>query len=830
MGRFVVLRRLGAGSMGVVYSAYDEELGRRVAIKLIHVDGRAGQRQARLQREAQVMARLSHPNVVQVYEVGEHDGHIYIAMEYIAGRTLAAWLAEARRGWPDVLAVFLQVGAGLAAAHRAALVHRDVKPDNILIGEDGRALIADFGLARHDSHAADAAPSAAADQALDDDNLRLTATHALIGTPAYMPPEQHLGRAVDARSDQYSFCASLWESVHGELPFTAATRGELILKITGGSLPPWRRGGRVPRWLHRTIARGLAADPAARWDSMDALLAALGRATWRRRRWLIVAVGFGALLGTAVNLAVQRTLSGARACEDAAHAFAGVWGEPERAAVASALLATRSSHAPDTAERVAAGLDRYAERWRSTHRAACGDEASTLAHHKLACLERQRQEARALVQVLAGADATIAEHAVFAVASLPDPAECTDPARLARSDADAPAERGQLAALEQRLATARALGRAGDYQRALDTAMAALVLARQTGHGSHRAQAQLLQGELLEHLGKLSAAEHALVDAYWTAEAHADDDTKLAAATRLIGVDEQQTRLSEAHVWARGSQAIVARTRLHTGRHADLHDALGSLAIAENDLDAARASHEAALELRRRLFDDSHPDVARSLNNLGVVHDMQGQSERALEYYQRAVALQERVLGERHPSLASPLYNIGVIHYNLRAYEPASAAFQRALQINQANLGGEHPTAAMTMLGLAEVHRSTGRHALAEQYNQQALALAERTLGPDHPLCAYALVNLGRVLLETDRPQQAIPRFERALKIQAASRAAAHELAEAHEALARAHWQHDADRTAAVHHARTAVAEFRRATPPREQDAARVEAWIAGLE
>ena len=831
-----MLRRLGAGAMGIVYSAYDEELGRRVAVKILQVGSHDSLRRARLQREAQVMARLSHPNVVHIYEVGEYDGQIYIAMEHIAGRTLSAWLGEARRSWQQILAVFLQVGAGLAAAHRASLVHRDVKPDNILIGQDGRALIADFGLARYDAPGTDDTAAIDIDAVVDEVTTRLTDPHTLIGTPAYMPPEQHLGKPVDARSDQYSFCASLYESLHGELPFTADTRARLIVQINRGALPPWKRGGRVPRWLYRTISRGLAADPAARWPSMDALLAALARTTWRRRRRVAVAVAVGAVLATLVNVVVQHTLASAQVCEDIDLKLSRIWGASQRQKVEAALRATGLSHAPDTWERVEAGLDIYTSRWKTTYLDVCegttarSEQASSLRRLKLDCLDRQLSEVRALLQVLADADATIAENAVYAIASLPDQQECTDVSRLERaSEATGEATLEQVAALQEQMTSARALERAGHYQRALDSTLAALAAARRFDDGPYRSRALLLQGELLDRLGNYTAAEHALVDAYWTAEAHADDDVKLGAATVLVSVAEQRAKYTEGHQWGRAGLAIVQRTRLRTAQHAELLNALGGLSTSQRQLDAATVHHTEALELRQQIFGEAHPTVATTLNNLGVVHDLRGHHLQALEYYQRALTIQERVLGDEHPLLAFPLYNIGLTHYNLGAFEPARTAFERALRINQANLGDQHPTLAMTMLGLGEVYRSTHDYVRAEKSNARALAIFERAHGAEHPMCAYASMNLGRVLLETGRAQEAIPRFERALAIWTKNLAAPQEMAEAHAALARARHS-TGDREAARTLARKAVQDYRRTTPPNEAAAAELDAWIETLE
>jgi serine/threonine protein kinase len=241
-GTFLITRRLGAGGMGVVYLALDLELGREVALKL-HASAVVA---ANLRREAATVAQLSHPHVVTVYRVGSHAGHPYVAMEYVPGGTARSWAAARRPSWREVVALYRGAGLGLAAAHAAGLVHRDVKPDNILVGVDGRARIADFGLA-------DRAGSSSG---------------GVMGTPAYMAPEQHGTSVISAAADQYAFCVAFWEALNGRRPESPA---EL-------------RGGDGPRWLRRILARGAHPDPARRWPSMMALIGAIDAAQAGRRR------------------------------------------------------------------------------------------------------------------------------------------------------------------------------------------------------------------------------------------------------------------------------------------------------------------------------------------------------------------------------------------------------------------------------------------------------------------------------------------------------------------------------------------------------------------
>jgi WD40 repeat protein/tRNA A-37 threonylcarbamoyl transferase component Bud32 len=297
IGRFLILRKLGEGGMGVVFVGYDGELDRRVALKLLrarHDDGRAI---TRLVREAQGLARLSHPNVVQIYEVGQHDGSMFIAMELILGHTLGDWLAAEPRRWVEILDVLLQAGHGLAAAHAAKLIHRDFKPDNMMVADDGRVRVLDFGLVRGESEREGEALVAAATEAPLDHAL--TMAGSLLGTPAYMAPEQIAGRIADALSDQFSFCVAAFEALYGERPFAGRTLGEIAQAIASGRIRTPPRERKVPRRVHRAIVRGLAADPKQRWPSMDRLLAELEASLAVRRGYMWA----GAALASAIALA-----------------------------------------------------------------------------------------------------------------------------------------------------------------------------------------------------------------------------------------------------------------------------------------------------------------------------------------------------------------------------------------------------------------------------------------------------------------------------------------------------------------------------------------------
>jgi hypothetical protein len=306
VGRYVIEHRLGVGGMGVVYAAVDSDLHRRVAVKLLRDEREAGfgsQGRERLLREARTLAKLSHPNVVTVFDVGVHRDQLYIAMELVDGGNLSAWLRRAPRTTREVIDRMREAGAGLAAAHAAGVVHRDVKPDNILVGEDGRARMTDFGLARSTDTAAPSIAAPAGTTPVPE--AALTRTHAMVGTPVYMAPEQLTGASADARSDQWSFCATLYEAIAGVRPFAPGDIDSRRSAIASASVAAPMTGRRMPRWVRRIALRGLRADPAERWPSVSAIVDALGRS--RQRRAVLVLAGLLVVaLGAVAVVAVTR--------------------------------------------------------------------------------------------------------------------------------------------------------------------------------------------------------------------------------------------------------------------------------------------------------------------------------------------------------------------------------------------------------------------------------------------------------------------------------------------------------------------------------------------
>jgi tetratricopeptide (TPR) repeat protein len=820
LGRFVLLARLGAGGMGVVYAAYDPELDRKVALKLVQAArerGRSSSGPARLLREAQAMARLSHPNVVTVYEVGAVGDQVFIAMEFVRGQTLSSWCAGPPRPWPEVLAAYVQAGRGLAAAHRAGVVHRDFKPDNALIDAEGRVRVVDFGLAVPRgggpvvAAAADPTEFAALRSRGGSTWPEGQVTRGLTGTPAYMSPEQHRGETGDAASDQYSLCVALHEGLYGARPFAGDSVAALRRAVHVGEVPPPPPGSRVPPWLRQALLRGLAVDPERRFPDMDALLAELTRDRRRARRRALLAAAAALLVvagGLGYRAAVDRGAALAVAAQDArcgAEAdLAGVWDDARRAAVAASLRAPGTAFADATATRVVERLDAHAAEWARARVELCRGAppaADVPLALRVACLDDRRRELGALVDALADPDVAALEHAVAGAAGLAPARDCDGPAALRAS------QPGADAAVRDALVQARALEVAGRFAAGLARAREAADRAERVGDRRLLAEARLREGVLADLAGDYPAAEVALTAAAWAAEA-AGHDLALAEAavelTTFIGV--RRARHAEAAVWAGLAQAVTDRlgageTRLqadlwasrgelraHEARFAEArdeldralalhvrlagevdlrvaqtHSDLGNVLRVLGEYDEAIDHYRAAKAIRERLLGDAHPQVAMVHNNLGAVHHTRGDLDAAEADYRRAIALWEAALGPDHPSLGHALANLGSLLQTRREYPQARALAERSLAVWERAYGADHPDLISPLVTLGNILQDLGELDAARAVHERALALTERAFGPDHLDVAYTLINLGMIAEQQGRPEDARRDLDRAV-------------------------------------------------------------------
>jgi serine/threonine protein kinase len=478
IGRYLVLSRLGAGAMGVVLAAYDPELDRKVALKLLKPRG--GDRRAaqtRLQREAQALAKLSHANVVGVHDVGLHEHGVFVAMEYVEGQTVGDWLAAGPHPWKVVLEIFLQAGRGLAAAHAAGLVHRDFKPDNIMLDNSGAVRVMDFGLARSDDQddqgdkdALVRATKAVPD--LDKLSTRLTQTGAIMGTPMYMSPEQFLGGEVDARSDQFGFCAALYKSLYSEQPFAGETLSALSASVRRGQIQDPPRGATVPGWVRVALLRGLSPEREDRWPSMDELLADLERGEARGRRRNAFIGGGVVVLGLAGVVAYDRydVDQRTKACRADGDVVDEVWNEDSREALRAGLMATGVSYAATVAEHVMPWIDGQAEALREARTSACMNASVHESWNPKRldkanwCLDERQLQFSTLVTQMANADASALQRAVQAASSLTQVEPCLDEKSLAVTPEPPGTDlRPEIEAVRGQLARASYLASAGAF-------------------------------------------------------------------------------------------------------------------------------------------------------------------------------------------------------------------------------------------------------------------------------------------------------------------------------------------------------------------------------
>ncbi len=745
LGRFIVRRVVGAGGMGIVYAAYDPKLDRDIALKLLRPE-HLSVAEERLDREAKLMARLAHPNVITIYDVGAFSGQIYVAMELVVGETLGDTLRRSPDlAWREVLTLFLAAGRGLAAAHRQGVVHRDFKPDNVLVGQDGRVRVTDFGLARL-LETPDALPKTNSPPSTPlDTPTSLTRTGALLGTPAYMAPEQLRGGEVDALSDQFGFCIALYEGLHRERPFLGATLAELLQAIEGGA----RRGARearVPAWLRRVLLRGLRATPGERWPSMDALLAALeGGLAGRRWGWLAVGA---ALTLPLLALAAPRRQEGERPCQGAAAQLVGVWDDGRRQAVRQAFAATGVSYAEDAWRSVAQALDVYGRAWVEQHNEACaatrvrGEQSSELLDLRMHCLEKQRQALGALVALYAQADASIVSRAV---AATPQPASlrlCADARELlqpTRLPSD-PGGRARIAMLETRVAGLRAQQLSGQYHAALSGAQQAASESSSLGYAPLQAETQLLLGDVQQTLGEHASAESSYYQALWSAEAGHQDRIAAQAWTRIAYVVGcAQERVAESPRLVQHAEAALRRLGEDPIERAALDSAVGSMAFAQGRYRDAQTRFESSLALLQRALGPDAIEVSEVLHRLALVGEPLGEWAEALSFERRALVILEKRFGPEHPATVDSRRRLAQ-HLFYNEY------FEEGLLLAQ-----------------------------------QALAAYERSRPPDEEHIATALLGVAEILLEMQRGAEALPLTTRALALRSAHREPGHsDLAEAY--------------------------------------------------
>ncbi|MEW5743557.1 MAG: serine/threonine-protein kinase [Myxococcota bacterium] len=761
VGRFLVLETLGVGGMGAVYSAYDPELDRRVAVKTLRAQPSNDETaaHARMLREAQAMARLSHPNVVNVFDVGEHQGGIFIAMEYVPGTTLRTWMRAKQRGWREVVAVFLQAGRGLAAAHSAHLVHRDFKPANVLMGEDGRVRVTDFGVARADGSLEPVGPimPASGDDSGRSGSLSdpLTRGDMVVGTVGYMSPEQAQAKPPDARSDQFAFCVCLWEALYGQRPFTGESPAAVTKATIEAVLPPRPRGTEVPAAVHAILVRGLAKEPEARFPSMDALLDALAKDPTERTRkalpWLGVAAVLGVILG---GVWVDRSRTQGR-CEAMGLELKGVWDDEVRGKVKQAFGAVQKPFAAAALASVVRALDTQAAAWTQAATGACeatfvrkeqGEDAWLLQD---ACLRRRKNELKSVSALMAGADEALVEKGGAAAWSLSPVAACADVARLRKDPRLVLGTKDdRIRGLTDSLVQARSLVEAGRVADAGKLLEGAVTQARELGQRALEADALMLQGQVLQAGAKFPEAAQAWVAALAAAQSVGYDEAVADAAIRLTSaVGFSLNRPAEGRNWDALAVATIERLGGDDVLTTQRLVSVARVASAEGQPLKAAAQHEEALALTVKLLGADHPLVWKAHFDLGTSYMAAKVMPKAVEHLEKALSVREREVSADHPEVAMIRSMLANAYFFAGREAASRETFQKALATREMLFGRESPRLVVLLNNFGDTLAKAGRAKEGLVLVERALDIAQKNFPAEHPYVTATHLTRGEVLL-----------------------------------------------------------------------------------
>lgn len=795
--RYRIEREVGSGGMAVVYAARDLELDREVALKVVRLDVGYAQDQQRLLEEARALAGLNHPNIVPVYDVGHaSDGRLYMAMELVRGKSLGEWLECDTRAPREILDVLVAAGRGLAAAHAVDLVHCDFKPSNVLVGRDGRVRVVDFGIARRVSmsatitqHGHDATPA----------QPRL-----VLGTPRYMSPEQARGEDLDAATDQFSYCLTLYESLYGQLPFLGASHRQRMRNARAGNVRKAPRGTVVPGRVFGVLARGLSPTPSGRWPNMHALLRALGRACAPSRLWLpAAAVG---ILG--VSAASAYALPDDDPCASTRDDVDELWSAERRVRLREAFATSGLPDAASEHARVEARLTSFAEQWASARARVCvADTPNEQRGPRRRCLQRGLEQFGVLVEVLGTADAATLRNADQALHTLSSVAACET--RGGADATDAPASiRDRVDELDEELATVPMLVALHRYTRAEALTSRVLHEAERLGHIPLLAEAQYRRADVLSSAGRQVAAATLFERAFHTAETARRDRlaAKIAVDLQLVyGYRLARPRLAER--WTKQARAAVERLGDDAGYlEAEFIRTQGLIALRNSDLDLARERFEASVAtydaldepnpdrkaealsnlgiacLDLGLLDDAGRALERALgliedrlgpydtqlitvmNNLGSLAQTRGDLDAALGYFRRVYEAELALYGPVDVRIAMSLNNVGSALSALHRDDEAVRYYERSIRAYES--GDHHGVDLARPVGnLAVTHMRAGELELAQIHLRRAIQLIEDESGPMHASLGVHWFNLASVRLEKGELELALAALERCIEV-----------------------------------------------------------------
>jgi len=754
VGRYVIIDRLGEGGMGVVYSAYDPELDRKVAIKLMQASSggsMSGGEQAWLLREAQALARLAHPNVVAVHDVGSLSGNrVFVAMELVDGATLRKWLRDEPRTWRAVLPIMAAAGRGLAAAHAAHLVHRDFKPDNVLVGNDGRVRVMDFGLARVGGH------------------QDLTEDGTVAGTPAYMAPELYAGKPADAASDQFAFGVTLFEALFGTRPFT---REELM-----SDAPPKAKlpaDTRVPSKIQRAVLRAIAIEPAQRFATMDALLAELAIDTRGKRRIAIAAGLVGvAALGAAGTYVV--TANKPEPCRGIDQRLTGVWDPIVKQNVRAGFLRTKLPFAAKSFAQLERALDSYAKEWTSTAVESCRatrvrrDQTEEVLSLRQTCLDQRLDELRALGQVLADPHPLLLDKADKIGGQLEPIANCSNVASLKGPEPPLPAIRVQVDGIRKRLAEAKANLIGGKYLLTLVATQKAADEARAINYPPVLAEALHIQATALIATGNTLDAVKPLTDAIWIGvRARRDDVVTAAALARAMITADTLGKPNEAKLWANVADAFAMRSGLERVFESRRYMASGIVAALSGNALEAVAAHEKMLQASERMLGHDNPALWADEVMYATTLIRALAYPRAVSHFERAIALRRQNVGDDHADIAMLLSNAGIAYRHTGQLAKARDAFERALAMRERLFGKNNPLLLATLVNFSEyLSENEHAHGKALELIERGFVMAKQLPGEEHPSYHETATTKAEILGRLGRVDEARKLFDDVLAIE----------------------------------------------------------------
>ncbi|MBS1119086.1 MAG: serine/threonine kinase family protein [Deltaproteobacteria bacterium] len=768
--RYEIVGELGAGAMGIVYRARDPELDRELAVKLVQPQAGVAEDELvrqRMLREGRALARIDHPNVVRVFDVGWWRGALFVAMERAPGVSLRLWLAAQPRSARAIVDVFVQCALGLAAAHDAGVIHRDFKPDNVVVDEAGRARVMDFGLAQtapsgrevpHDPDPLDRLAATAI--ASEPGDPRLTRTRGIVGTPAYMAPEQHRGTSIDGRADQFAWCVALAEALGGHRPYRGDTVEGMLAAMASGrpELP-----ATIARPVRRVLARGLAFAPDRRFPSMTAVVRAIAPP---HHGWPALAVGLATVAVTSVLVVGLRTVPD-DPCAGVAAPVAATW-NPSRAARIGALFASIGRpFAERTWQYAQAGVERYAGTWTASRVGVCragverGELDAAARAATVRCLERRVIDLEAILARWEHGELDVLATAPHAVDTLVPTARCMTPELDAAPATES--DRLRLQALVGRFAAARV---ASDTGHPLDAEPVLAGLDRElaaTPFHALRAELLIELSSVERDLGKRELAREQLVTALAEAETARADRARAAAWIAMAALTADDfVRGSEARDALRLASAVLD----HLGNPEDLarlHDATrGLVALRTGDPAEAVAALRRSLDVQPPLPATERASRTQMLARALIAA---GQVDTALAELGGAEALLVSALGPDAPQLVFVLNSMMEPLEYLGHADQAIARGERALALFDASYGKLNPRRIQLLGNLAGMYASAGDRGRARALEEDAVHASERQLGPDAVATANARLNLAITLVKLGEPLPAIGQLDRALVI-----------------------------------------------------------------